>query len=35
MNKDYTKYRSEELLEDDFFVQSNLSPSLETIHFWN
>lgn len=34
MNKDYTKYRSEELLEDDFFVQSNLSPSLETIHFW-
>lgn len=34
MNKDYTKYTAEELLEDDFFILSNLSPSLETAHFW-
>lgn len=35
MKKDYTKYTAEDLLEDDFFIQSNLSPTLETMHFWN
>lgn len=34
MNTDYTKYKAEDLLEDDFFIQSNLSPTLETINFW-
>lgn len=34
MKKDYTKYSMEKLLEDDFFIRSNISPSLETINFW-
>lgn len=34
MKKDYTKYCMEKLLEDDFFIRSNISPSLETINFW-
>lgn len=34
MNKDYTKYTTEDLLEDEFFIQSNLSPTLETADFW-
>lgn len=34
MNKDYTKYTTEKLLEDDFFIESNTSPTLDTINFW-
>lgn len=34
MNKDYTKYTAEKLLEDDFFIESNTSPTLDTINFW-
>lgn len=34
MEKDYTEYSMEKLLEDDFFIRSNISPSLETINFW-
>ena len=34
MNKDYTKYPTEKLLEDDFFIESNTSPTLDTINFW-
>ncbi len=34
MNKDYTKYTAEKLLEDDFFIKSNTSPTLDTINFW-
>ena len=34
MNKDYTKYTAEKLLEDDFFIDSNTSPTLDTINFW-
>lgn len=33
MNKDYTKYTTEKLLEDDFFIESNTSPTLDTINF--
>ena len=33
MNKDYTKYTAEKLLEDDFFIESNTSPTLDTINF--
>lgn len=34
MEKDYAKYSMEKLLEDDFFIRSNISPSLETVNFW-
>lgn len=34
MNKDYTGYSAEELLDDDFFVQSNILPTSETEKFW-
>lgn len=34
MDKDYTKYKMEELLEDNFFIQSNTTPTLNTINFW-
>ena len=34
MNKDYTKYTTEKLLEDDFFIESNTSSTLDTINFW-
>ena len=34
MNKDYTKYTTEKLLEDDFFIESNTSPTLDTINSW-
>ena len=34
MNKAYTKYPTEKLLEDDFFIESNTSPTLDTINFW-
>lgn len=34
MNKDYTGYTAEKLLNDDFFVQSEQHPTLVTIAFW-
>lgn len=34
MNKDYTGYTAEKLLNDDFFVQSEQHPTPSTIAFW-
>lgn len=35
MQKDYSKYTSKELLEDDFFIESMLFPTSETDELWN
>lgn len=35
MNKDYTKYTSKELLEDEYFIQSMIYPTPESDEFWN
>lgn len=34
MGKDYTTYTTEQLLNDDFFLQSELHPTEESRHFW-
>lgn len=34
MNKDYTGYTAEQLLNDDFFIHSELHPTEETRLFW-
>lgn len=34
-NVDYSKYSSEQLLEDEFFLESQLHPTEESIRFWN
>jgi Fe2+-dicitrate sensor, membrane component len=35
MNKDYRKYTSRELLDDDYFIQSMMHRTVETDSFWN
>lgn len=34
MNKDYTKYKAHQLLNDDFFLESVLHPTVQNHHFW-
>ena len=34
MNKNYTGYTAEQLLNDDFFIHSELHPTEETRLFW-
>ena len=35
MKKDYTNYTAEELLQDDYFIQSIQNPTEESKVFWN
>ena len=35
MRRNYTTYTAEELLNDDFFIQSELHPTEETRSFWS
>lgn len=34
MDKDYTKYTADQLLNDDFFLKSESSPTAESLLFW-
>ena len=34
MGKDYTKYKADELLNDDYFLQSELYPTENNRKFW-
>lgn len=34
MNKDYTKYKAHQLLNDDYFLESVLHPTAQDHHFW-
>lgn len=35
MHKDYLKYTVDQLLDDSFFIQSELHPTEESLKFWN
>ena len=35
MRKDYTKYKADELLNDDYFLQSELYPTEKDRKFWH
>lgn len=35
MHKDYLKYTADQLLDDDFFIQSELHPTEESLKYWN
>ena len=35
MGKDYTKYKADELLNDDYFLLSELYPTEKDRKFWN
>ena len=35
MKTNYTNYKAEQLLEDDFFINSILHPTEETELFWD
>lgn len=35
MHKDYLKYTADQLLDDSFFIQSELHPTEESLGFWN
>lgn len=35
MNKNYTGYNVEELLNDEYFIQWLLAPDVENERFWN
>lgn len=35
MRKDYTKYKADELLNDDYFLQSELYPTEKSRMFWH
>ena len=34
MNKDYTKYKAHQLLNDDYFLKSVLHPTAQDHQFW-
>lgn len=34
MNKDYTKYKAHQLLNDDYFLESILHPTTQDHQFW-
>ena len=35
MTKNYTRYTADQLLNDDFFLESELHPTPESQLFWN
>ena len=35
MDKDYTTYSADQLLNDDFFIQSELHPTEKSRAFWS